>query len=579
MANWRIKKCSVEANKLMNFYGKGKPLAYSLYHKKVRNRDEIKKYIDYENFEFEDINNLKGVKEAFQIIEKFIKSKELIYIYGDYDADGVMSTSIMYKGLKQLGANVKYFIPDRVEDGYGLNINAIKDLIEQGTKLIITCDNGISAIEQIEFAIERNVKVIVLDHHEPVYIEEDFEKIEILPRANAVVDAKIKDCGYKFKVMCAGGLCFRFICGLYEYLGVKLENEEELCELATIATVCDVVDLCGENRALVKRGIKSINTNVKNKGLKTLMEVKDLKEVTSYSIGFVIGPCVNASGRLDSAKIAVQLFISEDNEEILRLAMALSEFNEERKDITARGLERIVEKIESSDLIKDKIIIVYDDETHESVAGIIAGRLREKYKRPAIVLTKSEDGAKGSGRSVEKYNMFEELNKVRSLMTKFGGHTMAVGLSIEKNMIDIFRKSVNNNCEMSIEELESDVKIDCVLELEDVTIKNIEELDILSPFGKGNEKPIFAIRNSIATNIRFVGKEKNIVSFKIYDGRKIVKAIDFDNYEKWIEFIESRNINIEEDIINFDAIINLDINEYLDNISPQIIIKEVKFLG
>lgn len=579
MSRWFVKKCSVTAKELVEFYGVGKPLAYALYHRKIRNKADIEKYVYMDNFPFEDIRNLSGVNNAFFIISEAIKNNKKIYIYGDYDADGVMSTAIMYKGLSNLDADVHYFIPDRIEDGYGLNEKALQRLIDEGAELIITCDNGISAINQIELAVKNGIKVVVLDHHEPAFKEIDGVKKDIIPIADAVVDAKIQNCGYSFTKMCAGGLCFRFICGFYDYIGKKLENESELCELAAVATVCDVVDLVGENRAITARGMALMNSGSNNLGLKTLIFLKGIKNITSYSVGFVIGPCINASGRLDSAKIAVELFTTDNAKRAFELAESLNEFNEERKAITAESFERISENIENSSILNDKVIVVYDEKTHESVAGIIAGRIRERYNRPAIVLTKAECGVKGSGRSVEKYDMFTALYNVKELLTKFGGHTMAAGLSMEEDNIALLRKRLNENCDIALSDMEPILRAETILDLRDICFESVEELNILAPFGKANEKPLFGLKNIMATNIRFVGAKSNIVSFIITDGNKRVRAVDFDNCECWLNWLNANHYsseNYSQAIINIDGIFSLEINEYKEYKNPQIVMKDIK---
>lgn len=580
MTKWCVKKCSVAPDELTAFYGTGKPLAYALYNRKIRNRTEIEKYINSDNYPFEDIKNLKGVNEAFSLIKKAVNEGSKIYIYGDYDADGVMSTAIMYKGLKGIGADVHYFIPNRVEDGYGLNERAIKRLIDEGAEFIITCDNGIAAHRQIDLAVSEGVKVVVLDHHEPTFEMEGNIKKDVIPDADAVVDAKIQNCGYSFTQMCAGGLCYRFISEFYNYMGAELKNKNELMELAAVATICDVVDLTGENRAIASRGISLMNDGCSNLGLKTLIGLKEIINVTSYTIGFVIGPCINASGRLDSAKIAVELFTTESSLRAKELACALNDFNEERKNITFECLDRIIEKIESSSIVYDKIIVVYDENTHESVAGIIAGRLRERYDRPAIVLTDGEEGVKGSGRSVEKYDMFKALYTVKDILTKFGGHTMAAGLSLEKENIDLLRKRLNDNCKMTIEDMESVLRVETILNLSDITVESADELNILSPFGKANERPLYGLKDAKAVDIRFVGNEGNVVSFMVTDGRKRIKAVDFNNGGLWSDALEKAGFNRDNPIgavVSIDAVFTLEVNEYREYRNPQIVIKDIKF--
>lgn len=581
MSKWYVKKCSVTPYELTAFYGTGKPLAYALYHRKIRNRADIKKYMNFDNYPFENIRNLKGVNDAFVLIKEAIRKDDKIYIYGDYDVDGVMSTAIMYKGLKGLGADVHYFIPNRVEDGYGLNEKAVKRIIGEGTALIITCDNGISAQKQIELAVSEGVKVVILDHHEPPFeMDKDIKK-DIIPRADAVVDAKIKDCGYSFTHMCAGGLCFRFITEFYNFMGIELKNINEFFELASVATICDVVDLVEENRAIASKGISLMREGSANIGLNALIELKEIKNLTSFSIGFIIGPCINASGRLDSAKIAVELFVTDSRLRAHELARALDDFNEERKNITFECLDRIVEKVETSSIINDKIIVVYDEYAHESVAGIIAGRLREKYDRPAIVLTNGEGDVKGSGRSVEKYDMFKGLYEAKDILTKFGGHTMAAGLSLKKENIDLLRKKLNSNCEITLEDMESVLKVETILELSDISVESVDELNILSPFGKANERPLYGLKNVMAVDIRFVGSEHNIVSFTVTDGKKRIRAVDFNNYELWTMTLKEKGFYCGSyigAIVDFSCICSLEINEYKEYRNPQIIIKEIKFI-
>lgn len=571
MSKWFVKKCSQPSKTIVDFYGVSKPLAYSLYHRGIRNRDTIKAYTRPFDYVFEDIKRLRDLNKALEIVSNSIKRNENICIYGDYDADGVMSTSIMYKGLKSLGANVSYFVPNRVEDGYGLNERAVNNIIDRGIDLIIACDNGISASKQIELAVSRGAKVVVLDHHEPPFTEENGVRLEIIPPANAVVDAKISDCGYHFTQMCAAGLCYRFICELFDFMNEKLDNKDELLELAAVATVCDVVDLMEDNRAIVFQGISHMNKGSANLGLATLIELKNIETITAYTLGFVIGPCINASGRLDSAQIAVELFVTNDQFKAKELAQKLIDYNEERKAITFEALERIVDRVESSSIINDKILVVYDEDTHESVAGIIAGRLRERYSRPAIVLTNGEDCVKGSGRSVENYDMFLGLCGVNAYIDKFGGHTMAAGLSLDKSNVDNLRKAINDNCTLTLEDMETIYRADAILDLEDITLESVDELSILAPFGKGNEKPIFGIKGVKAEDIRFVGKEGKISSFTITDEKHRVRAVDFDNFDFWKAVADSR----EEDI-TFSAMINVDINEYKEYRNPQIIIKDVR---
>ncbi len=581
MAKWLLKKCSADPEKLKSFYGCGKPLAYALYHRGIRNRDKLKEYTNIDDFLFEPFVDFKDSLKAFEIVKKALEQGKNICIYGDYDVDGVMSTTILYKGLKGLDAKVTYAIPHRIEEGYGISEDAVKGLYRKGVQLIIACDNGISAAKAVDRAKELGMEIIILDHHEPAFVEKNGKRESIIPCADAVIDAKIEDSGYVFPHMCAGALCYRFVKALYEYLGKKLLNEEELVIFAAMATVCDVVDLTGENRAIAKRGIELINSRVYNIGLKKLIELRELNSISAYHIGFILGPCINAGGRLDTAERAVRLFTTEDKKEAEALALELIEYNEDRKTMTAKGVEEITELIESTDLKNDSIIVVLSKTVHESIAGIIAGRIKDRYYRPVIVLTKTEKAVKGSGRSIEAYNMFEGLYNAKELMLKFGGHTMAAGLSMEEENVDKLRKRLNESCTLEEKDMVPVIRLDAQLRLGDITEKAIDELDILNPYGKANERPVYGSKNIGFRFIRFVGKEKNIVSLTIEDetGRRI-RAVDFDNCSVWQEKLNEMGYSVENTdraMIKGDAVYTLDINEFNGTRNPQLIIKDVRF--
>ncbi len=582
MAKWLIKKCSASPEKLTAFYGCGKPLAYALYHRGVRNKAKLKEYTDTDNFIFEPFTDFSDGIKAFDAVKAAIADKKSICIYGDYDVDGVMSTTILYKGLKGLGAKVSFHIPHRVEEGYGLGENAVKTLHEEGVGLIIACDNGISAVKAARLSEELGMELIILDHHEPAFEEKEGVRSSIIPTALAVIDAKIENSGYKFKDMCAGALCYRFVKALYEYMGKKLKNEDELLIFAAMATICDVVDLTGENRAIAKKGIDLINKKVSNIGLKKLIELRELKAISVYHMGFILGPCINAEGRLDRAERAVRLFTTEDKNEVEALASELVGYNEERKAMTEKGAEEVISIIEGSSLRDDRVIVAYSENIHESIAGIIAGRVKDRYYRPVIVLTKTEKAVKGSGRSIENYNMFEELYRVKELMLKFGGHTMAAGLSIEEKNIDAFRKALNDNCTLEEKDMLPIIRLDAQLYLDDITERSVDELNILSPCGKGNERPVYGSKDMTFLFVRFVGKEKNIVSFTVEDsaGRRI-RAVDFDNGSLWKSKLEEMGFSAENSTkarLKGDVAYTLDINEFNGARNPQIIIKDVRFM-
>jgi single-stranded-DNA-specific exonuclease recJ len=581
VAKWTFKRRVKNIDEICKVLGLNKPLAYAVAVRDIKPGKELESFINSSITDFDDINKMIDVVKAYDIIVEAINDKLPICIYGDYDADGVLSTTILCKALSALGGNVTYYIPHRIEDGYGLSNSSVINISEVGIKLIITCDNGIAASEQIELANKLGMRVVVLDHHEPAFIEENGVKRDIIPSAEAVVDAKIKSSEYSFREMCAGGLCYRFVKGLFGYMGEDFSLlDNELITFAGIATICDVVDLVSENRILAKKAIENINTNIENTGLKALVDIKNLDTINSYHIGFIIGPCINASGRLDSASIAVELFLTDDETEAMKKAEILSDINEERKDMTNKGIENVVESIGSNP--EDKIIVVYNEEIHESIAGIIAGRIKEIYNRPAIVLTKSKDNnmLKGSARSIEKYNMFEGLYAQRVLIEKFGGHAMAAGLSIVPKNLNKLRTALNENCELTESDLVENIKIEGALNLEDITEQAIDELDILQPCGKGNPSPVYGTIGVRVVSFNLIGKDKQFVRVVLRDNKGYeVRAVDFNNYDKWEKLIKSEGYTMETASLAkplIDVVYQLDINEFNGYRNPQIRIKDLR---
>lgn len=579
MAKWLIKKKINNIDSLCKEMGVHKPLAYSLALKGIKTRSEAELYINSINSEFADIKSLKDVVKAFDIIIEEIKKGTSICVYGDYDADGVLSTTILCKGLSALNADVTYFIPDRVEDGYGLSNSSVVNIYDRGIGLIITCDNGIASSEQINLANRLGMKVIVLDHHEPKFIEENGVKTDIIPNASAVVDAKLKDSGYHFREMCAGGLCYRFVKALFEYMEEDFSAlDNELVTFAGIATICDVVDLVGENRVLAQRALKLLNNSIENIGLNALVDIKKLNSISSYHIGFVIGPCINASGRLDSAAIAVDLFLTNDVDEAYKKAVLLSDINDERKDLTQRGVDYVLSKIGENP--KDKILVIYNSEIHESIAGIIAGRIRETYNRPAIVLTDSHNILKGSARSIEKYDIFKGLYANSNYLETFGGHTMAAGLSLKKENLDKFREEINKNCNLTEDDFVETIRIAGPLELCDITEESVDEISTLAPFGKANETPIYGVIGIQVVSFRLIGSENRFVKLVLRDKKGYeVSAVDFKNYDKWMSIIEEEGYTLNTAGMArpyVDLVFNLDINEYNGYRNPQMKIKDVR---
>ena len=516
MEKWVVSAKKADFQQIANKFGIDPVVARLIRNREQITDEEIDTYLHGKITELHSWKLLKGMESLLDILTEKIKEQKKIRIIGDYDIDGVCSTYILLKGLKRAGAAVDVDIPDRMKDGYGISRELIDLAKEAGTDTIITCDNGISAIEQIAYAKELGMTVLVTDHHEVPYEEQEDGSIRtFLPDADAIVNPKQEDCGYPFKGICGGMVAFKVICGLYEKLGIPFKEAEELIPFAAIATVGDVMDLVDENRILVKDGLRRLQ-NPENEGLKALIRVNNLenREITAYHIGFVLGPCMNASGRLSTAKRALQLLLSQDVKEASVLAEDLKNLNDSRKDMTAKGVEQAVELVETTDLLYDRVLVIYLPACHESLAGIIAGRIRERYTRPVFVLTRAEEGVKGSGRSIEAYHMFQEMVKCKELLTKFGGHPMAAGLSLPEENVEAFRRKLNENCVLTQEDMIEKIVIDVPMPMSYVTIPLIRQLSQLEPFGKGNTKPVFAQKKLRFADCRVFGKNRNVVKMQ-----------------------------------------------------------------
>jgi len=503
----------------------------------MRNRDvtedgEIESYLNGTTASMGNPWLLKDAKEGAELLREKIQEKKKIRIIGDYDIDGVMSTYILLQGIRELGGVVDVEIPDRIKDGYGVNEQLVEQAVADGVDTILTCDNGITAKKELEAAKDAGLTVIITDHHEIPYQEEEQERIYLIPKVDAVIDPKQEECTYPYKGICGAVVAWKLIQVLYETMGRDRQEADKFLEYAAFATVGDVMELRGENRILVKEGLKRLN-HTENTGLKALIFRNQLqnREIKAYHIGFVLGPCLNASGRLDTARKALKLLCAENWQEAVALAEDLTGLNEIRKDMTQKGVEEAVNQIEQSPWKQDKVYVVYLPECHESIAGIIAGRIREKYHRPVFVLTKAAEGVKGSGRSIEAYSMYEELCKCQELLDKFGGHPMAAGLSMQEEHIEEFRQMLNRNSVLEDGDIEPVIRFDAVLQLKDWTEERVRQLEKLEPFGNGNEKPIFAAKNLRVQHIRQVGKEGQMQKMVLMDkdGTKC-EAISFENH-------------------------------------------------
>lgn len=514
----------------------------------IRNRDVVgeEKIREYLLGTVEEIPSpwlMKDMEKAVDILERKIQQQAKIRIIGDYDIDGVTSTYILLKGLTRIGANVDTYIPDRVADGYGIHEHLIDRAGEDGIDTIVTCDNGIAATAEIQMAKDKGMTVIVTDHHEIPYREENGERQVILPPADAILNPKQYDCPYPNKNLCGAVVAFKYITALYERFGVPEKELEDYYELAAIATVGDVMDLQGENRILVKEGLRRLK-ETKNPGLQELIRANALEDakITAYHIGFVLGPCINASGRLDTAARSLQLLNAQTIEEAAKLAGDLTALNQSRKALTEKGKEEAIRLIETTDLKNDRVLVVYLPDCHESLAGIIAGRLREKYHKPAFVLTRGETSAKGSGRSIESYSMYEELVKCADLMVQFGGHPMAAGLSIKEENIEAFRRQLNENCTLTEENLRPKIVIDVPMPVSYITKELVEQISFLEPFGKGNTKPVFAQKGLRVLDSSILGKNKNVVKVKLLDPQGVpMEGIYFGEAEEFAGFLKEHD--------------------------------------
>lgn len=489
----------------------------------IRNRDitgdeAIEEYLNGTLADIPSWKLLKDIDKAVEIISGKIDAGTKMRIIGDYDIDGVTATYILLKGFKRLGANVDTYIPDRVADGYGIHDHLIKKAMEDGIDTIVTCDNGISASSQITYAKELGMTVVVTDHHEVPFTDTEEGRTYILPPADAIINPKQADCTYPNKNICGAVVAMKLVFALYEKYRLPEEEKEDFLEPAAIATVGDIMDLQGENRILVKEGLARLPFT-KNKGLKALIRAIGLEDqkITSYDIGFRLGPCINASGRLDTAMRSLALLQSEDEEEAAKLAGDLKALNDSRKALTEKGTEKAYKLIESSNLKNDRVMVVFLPECHESLAGIIAGRIREKYHKPTFVLTRGEKSLKGSGRSTENYSMYDELVKCDSLLVQYGGHPMAAGLSIEEENVEKFRQTLNDNCTLTEEDMIPKIVIDVPMPISYINEELVEQLSILEPFGKGNTKPLFAQKNLRVLKVEIYGKTQNTVKLQLRD--------------------------------------------------------------
>lgn len=542
----------------------------------IRNRDvigekAIEKYLHGSRKDFYSPWLLKDMEKAVAILQEKIENRNRIRIIGDYDIDGVMSTYILLESLRGLGCDVDMMIPNRITDGYGINEHLIEQAWQEGRDTIITCDNGIAAVTQIRKAKDLGMTVIVTDHHEVPFEDLEGGRKEILPPADAIVNPKQKACSYPFAGLCGAVVAMKVMEALYEKMAPEVDLVDKMLPFAGIAAIGDVMDLQDENRILVKEGLQRLH-HTTNLGLQELIRVNNLEpeNISPYHIGFILGPCLNASGRLDTAKRALQLLLADSREEAAVLAGDLKNLNESRKEMTAQGLEKAIEQVESTSMMEDTVLVVFLPECHESLAGIIAGRLRERYHKPSFVLTRGEEGVKGSGRSIESYSMYEKLCECKEYLTKFGGHPMAAGLSLEEENVERFRRKLNEQSGLTEEDLVEKVTIDVPMPIHYIRKDLVQELSLLEPFGKGNEKPLFAQKNLWVSQMRVFGKNRNVVKMRLTDENGYpMDGVYFGNGD---EFAEEGRGKRKISIVYYP-----DINMYQGRESLQVIIRHYQF--
>ena len=586
MENWVLLRKGADFQHISEKFHISPRVASLIRNRDVIGDDAIEKYLNGTIADLYDGMLMKDMDKAVAVLGEKIKENAKIRIIGDYDIDGIQSTYILLEGFRMLGADVDSDIPDRMKDGYGLNRNLIDRALEADVDTIITCDNGIAAAEEIAYAKSMGMTIVVTDHHEVPYTEIGAGRRYILPEADAVVDPKQEDCTYPFKGLCGAAVAYKLVEALMEAMGKDAEDADYLMENVAIATIGDVMDLVDENRIFVKQGLDMLK-RTENLGLKALMECTgvNVDKLSSYHIGFVIGPCMNASGRLDTAKRALELLEAKKVAEADLLAGDLKALNDSRKDMTAQAVEEAFVQVENSELKDADVLVVYLPECHESLAGIVAGRIREKYYRPVFVLTKGAEGLKGSGRSIETWHMYEGLNRVKHLLSKFGGHKMAAGLSMSEENLEQFRKEINEKSGITPEDLNEKIAIDMQLPFECVNEKFIGELAVLEPFGKGNARPVFAERQVQVESARILGKNKNVLKLQVKDlhGTRM-DAMYFGDVNTFVEYVREKFGDIACECLlrgHGHGIVMAftyypDINEYQGVRTPQIVIQNYK---
>ncbi len=584
MEKWVVSAKKADFKKISEQFGIDQVTARIIRNRDVLGEEAIEEYLHGNLEHLHEPKKMKDMERAVSILQEKIQKRKKIRIIGDYDIDGIQSVYILYSALRECRAAADYAIPDRMADGYGVNERLVRQAAEEGVDTILTCDNGIAAEAELALAKELGMTVIITDHHEVPYEQkEDGEKIFCIPPADAVVNPKQPNCPYPFKELCGGAVAFKLVQALFERMKFLPEKAFAYLENAAFATVGDVMPLTGENRILVKEGLKSLN-RTKNYGMRALAARNqiELGKIKAYHIGFVLGPCLNASGRLDTAYRALKMLLAEDEQTAAEYAGDLYDLNVSRKEMTEQGVKQAVKQVEETSLKEDKVLVIYLADCHESLAGIIAGRVRERYHRPVFVLTSGEDGVKGSGRSIESYSMYEEMSKCKELFTRFGGHPMAAGLSLPQEHVEQFRQRLNENTALTDEDLKGKIVIDVPMPLDYISKPLIQEMNLLEPFGKSNEKPIFADKNLHILSLQILGKNHNVCRMQVQSqGGTVMSAVYFGETEAFLDFLRGKFGNYalkqamsgQNSEIRVSFIYYPEINVYNGRESLQIIVK------
>ena len=587
MEQWFIASKRADFNKLAEELNVSPVLARLMRNRDLTSVEEMDRYLNGSLEDMYDPYLLKDIEKGAKIIKNKIDNRKRIRIISDYDVDGVSSNYILYKGMKRCGAIVDYKIPDRIEDGYGINEHLIEQALADGVDTIVTCDNGIAASSQILFGKNHGLTFVITDHHDVPFAEENGKKKYLIPKADAVINPKQPDCTYPIKNICGAVVTYKLVQVLYDLFFIDKSEMEEYLEIAAMATVCDVMSLQDENRIIVKEGLKRMN-RTKNIGLRALIAVNQLSEsrLTAYHLGFVLGPCINASGRLSTAKLALELLLCEEENPARKMAERLLELNTERKDMTKKGEEQAQAYLEETGHLNDKVLVVFLPDCHESIAGIIAGRIRECYNKPVFVITKTKEGLKGSGRSIENYHMYNEMVKVQECFDKFGGHPMAAGLSMPENKLEEFREKINRNANLTEKDFIKKVHIDVALPLSWLTEEFIQELNTLEPFGNGNPKPLFAQKDLNIRGLRVLGASGNCLKMYLEDKCGYgIEAVYFGDIPIFFRELEKCCGALELDRIKkglshpvrMDCTYYPDINEWRGQKTIQIVMKNYRF--